>query len=66
MNLSTRLAKLESNRPAQSGEAVTVDLASDLVERIEAAKAAGTFPKSLASDDLRAVLLAVRISQEQK
>lgn len=59
MSLSGRLAKLERNRPAHTVGDLELDLSPDLSEKIEAAKADGTFPQSLYTDDLRAIREAI-------
>ena len=56
--LGKRLARLEANRPAL-GISCTVDmsgLAPDVVARITAAMADGTFPQSLGDSDLEALV----------
>ena len=63
MTLRARLARLERNHPAQSDDVLNIDLAPDLEARVTAAQAAGTFPQSLATDDLRSVLRAVQAAQ---
>jgi hypothetical protein len=58
MTLHTRLARLERNRPAL--DAVVpfelIGLAPDVAARFMAAKAQGTFPRSLCDADLEALV----------
>lgn len=58
MTLRRRLACLELSRPRQPGAASSLDLAAKLARRIEAAKAAGTFPQSLCDADLESIVAA--------
>lgn len=55
MKLAKRLARLEQARGAPLPELPPLELADDLVERIAAAKAAGTYPESLSTPDLMAI-----------
>lgn len=54
-----RIAKLEGTRPAPT-PALVLDLPPDLAQRIRAAQAAGTFPASLGTGDLAAILDAAK------
>ena len=62
--LGKRLARLEANRPALDAD-LPLDLAGlapDVAARIMAAKAQGTFPRSLCDADLHAL---VALADEQ-
>ena len=55
MTLAKRLARLEQARGAPSPELPELELAPELLERMEAAQAAGTYPHSLSTPDLIAI-----------
>lgn len=54
-----RIAKLEGARPDPKPP-LALDLDPDLAQRIRAAQAAGTFPASLGTGDLEAILDAAK------
>ncbi|MFO7920344.1 MAG: hypothetical protein R6U99_05920 [Nioella sp.] len=62
--IGARIAKLERIRPDPvAGEALDLDLPPDKCARILAAKAAGTFPQSLADPDLEAIVHAADVAR---
>ena len=62
MTLRKRLNRLEGNRPP-GPDMLDLDLPPDLCTRIDAAKAAGTFPQSLSDDDLMTVIHAADVAR---
>lgn len=59
MKLRARIDRLEGNRPkVEAGLLLALDLPPDLCARIAASQAAGTFPQSLATTDLEAIVAA--------
>lgn len=61
-----RIAQLERNRPeplVSPGPGLEFDLLPDICARIMAAKAAGTFPQSLADADLEAIVRAADVAR---
>lgn len=61
MKLRRRIDLLESSRPTPARPLdLDLDLASDLAQRIRDAQAAGTFPASLKTADLKAILDAAQ------
>lgn len=58
MTLAKRLARLEQTYDGPLPEILELDLACGIRRRIASAKAAGTFPQSLAGADLDAVVAA--------
>lgn len=58
MCLQTRLTRLEQSRPRSctGARCGVTHLPPDLLARIAPARAAGTFPQSVATADLRAIL----------
>lgn len=59
MTLRKRISRLEGDRPDLfTAAGIELDLPPDLCARIAAAKAAGTFPQSLADADLEAIVAA--------
>ena len=66
MTLRARLARLERNRPERfAASGLELDLPPDMCARIAAAKAAGTFPQSLADADLEAIVAAGDVTRGQ-
>lgn len=61
MTLTRRLERLEASRPAGSPDDVIieVDLDPEIMLRLEAAQQAGTFPASLSTPDLHAIIEAL-------
>ncbi|MEI4235084.1 hypothetical protein [Roseovarius sp. D22-M7] len=60
--IGARIAKLERIHPAPvAGESLDIDLPPDISARIMAAKAAGTYPQSLADSDLQAIVRAADV-----
>lgn len=57
MTMKKRLQKLERARP-ETPDLPAPDLPADLVERVQAVKAAGTFPQGLSDADLAALMAA--------
>lgn len=62
MKLDARIARLERQRPDFSGVTTkaAIRLEPDIEARVLAAKADGTFPQSLSTADLRALMCAAR------
>lgn len=58
MTLAKRLARLEQASGAPSLELPELDLAPELLRRIAAAQAAGTYPHALTDADLEAIVAA--------
>lgn len=58
MKLAGRIERLEQAHGGPLREMLELDLAPDIRRLIASAKAAGTFPQSLAGADLEAVLAA--------
>lgn len=60
--LGSRIANLERAAPPDDRDRGMIELCltPDLCARIEAARAAGSFPEALSDDDLRALLSASR------
>lgn len=65
MTLTARLARLERARQPKGAAALALTLAPDLEARVEAARLAGTFPQSLSSPDLRAIVDAADKAEAQ-
>lgn len=63
MTLRARISKIEQTRPAYGADMLDLDLHPDLCARIDAAKAAGTFPQSLSDDDLMTVIHAADVAR---
>ena len=55
MRLAGRIERLDQARGEPSPELPELELAPELLERIEAAQAAGTYPHSLSTPDLWAI-----------
>lgn len=61
MQLSKRIDRLEGTRPTPAQPLdLDLDLAPDLAQRIRDAQAAGTFPASLPTADLKAIVDAAQ------
>jgi hypothetical protein len=58
MRLAGRIERLEQAHGGPLPEMLELDLAPDIWRRIASAKAAGTFPQSLAGADLETILAA--------
>jgi hypothetical protein len=58
MKLAGRIERLEQARGGPLPVMLELDLAPEIQRRIASAKAAGTFPQSLACADLEAILAA--------
>ncbi|MGJ3231732.1 MAG: hypothetical protein ACFE0P_08040 [Oceanicaulis sp.] len=65
MTMKKRLQKLEQTRP-DPVDPPALELPADLVERLEAAKAAGTFPQGLSNADLSALMAARRQAENER
>lgn len=59
MNLAGRIKRLEQMQGAPLPEIPELDLAPDILLRIAATQAAGSYPQSLTNADLEAILAAV-------
>ena len=58
MTLAQRLVRLEQARGAPSPELPKLDLAPELLRRIAAVQAAGTYPHALTDAELEAIVAA--------
>ena len=56
--IRTRIERLEQTRPTPEARVLYLDLPPDVCARIDAAKAAGTYPESLSDDDSLAIVHA--------
>ena len=61
--IGARIARLEQSRPAPGADVLELDMPPDLCARIDAAKAAGTFPQSLSDDDVMTVIHAADVAR---